>query len=222
MCRRRIRSVQRRSLDIRPPPGIIILVGSPMKSRGHDVVAALRIRIVVPARFGDIDFARLGPRPVRIVDGQHPDGGPEPVSGRQLGSYLDAAIFDGGALFRVDAPRPDGLHDGSVADICDGDAVGRDVRGARAIRRQIDDCVALDEFSVLQRRHDDEFAVLDEDVLIVVSGLLKFSVAVISRQPASHMILSTRRAYPKPPTSTSFVQTSELNPPVKSSLYTGQ
>ena len=74
------------------PVPVILLVGSPMESAGDNVVSAGRIGVIIAARLGDIDFAGCGPRSECIVDGQHPDGGPEPVTLWHFGYNLDTTV----------------------------------------------------------------------------------------------------------------------------------
>jgi len=78
---RRVRRVQCGSLHICAPPGVVGGVGPPVESGGDDVVPALRIRMVVSAGLHDINLSGQGPGTVCSVDGQHPDGGPQPVAG---------------------------------------------------------------------------------------------------------------------------------------------
>lgn len=85
------------------PPSIVGGVRSPVECRRHDVVAALGVRPIVAARLHDVNLSRLGPRAVGILDGQHPDGRPQPVSLGKLCSDLDTAVLDSGALLGVDA-----------------------------------------------------------------------------------------------------------------------
>lgn len=118
-----IGSMQRLALDVRAPPSVVGGVRTPVQRRGDDVVSTLRIGVVISSRLDDVDFARCGPRAVRVGDGQHPDGGPEPVAGGELGGDFDAAVADGGALLGVDASGLDGLDDRAVGGVRDGDAV---------------------------------------------------------------------------------------------------
>lgn len=101
----RVRSMESSALDVGAPPGIVGRARAPVKRRRDDVVAALGVSVVVTAGLDDIDLARRWPGSVSVLDGHHPDGGPEPVALRQLGSHLDAAILDARARLGVDAPR---------------------------------------------------------------------------------------------------------------------
>ncbi len=45
----------------------------------------------VPPRLHDVDLPRGGPQPVLQVNGEHPDGRPDPVAARVLGADLSEA-----------------------------------------------------------------------------------------------------------------------------------
>ena len=77
---RAVRGVQGLALDVRAPPCIIGGVGAPVQGAADDVIAALLVGVVVPSGLGDVDLATLGPLPIHGIFGQHPDGGPEPVT----------------------------------------------------------------------------------------------------------------------------------------------
>lgn len=177
--------VQRPPLDVGPPPGVVGRVGSPVQGAADDVVAALPVRVVVPARLDDVDLARERPRPVRVRDRQHPDGRPEPVARRQLGPHLDAAVGNGRALLRVDASGADGVEDGSIGDVGARHAVGEHLGRADALGRQIQDVVGRQELLILQGGHDHQLPVLDEDVLLSVGGLLELAIPAVSVSTSS-------------------------------------
>jgi hypothetical protein len=61
--------------------------------------------MVVTSRFHDIDLAAGGPRSVGVCDGHHPDGGPQPITFRDLGLDFDASVFDRCAELRVQPSR---------------------------------------------------------------------------------------------------------------------
>ncbi len=186
------------ALDVGAPPGVVGRVGPPVEGGRDDVVAALRVGVVVAAGLDDVDLARLGPGPVGRVDGHHPDGGPEPVTDGELGGDLDAAVLDGRAEAGVEAAGQDGRHDGGVAigDVCVGDAVGGRGGGAGAVFEEVDLGVLLHERVVLRGGFDDEVAVLDEDVLVAARGLFELAVAVevVSSVyiPERHTIATTK------------------------------
>ena len=105
------------------PIPIILLVGTPVERAGDNVVSAGRIAVIVASGLGNIDFARLGPRPECVVDGQHPDGGPEPVTDRHLGYNFDTTVFDGCTFEGVDTAGFDWRDNGAVGDVCSSVAV---------------------------------------------------------------------------------------------------
>src|SRR5277367_1400293 len=144
-------------------PRIVVRIRPPMQAAGDDIVAAERIRVVVAAALHDVNFAAGGPRAVGVGDGEHPDGGPEPVALGDAGGDFDAAVFDGGAGFGVEAPGFDGLDDGAVGGVGAGYAVAPERGGAGAVGGEVDDCVGVDQGLVLESGLDVERAVLDED-----------------------------------------------------------
>lgn len=50
-----------------------------------NVIATLGVTSVITARLHDVNFARGRPLAICVVNGEHPDCGPEPVSGREFG-----------------------------------------------------------------------------------------------------------------------------------------
>lgn len=149
--------VQCLALDVGPPEGVGQGGRAPVQRRGDDVVAALRVRVVVSARLGQVDLARLRPLAVRVVDGHHPDGGPEPVSLRQAGGDFDAAVFDGGSQAGVEAGGEDGRDDGGVAGGGVGGCYAVLERGGCAVARgeEVDFGVGEEELVVLEGGFDD-------------------------------------------------------------------
>ena len=119
--------VQSLSLVICAPPSVVGWVGTPVKSRRDNVVSSLCIGVVVSTRFSNVDFSRQGPRAVGVVDGQHPDRWPQPISYRHLGSNLDTPIFDCPSSLGVDTSRLHRLYDGVGRKVRDGNAVFEDV-----------------------------------------------------------------------------------------------
>ena len=99
------------------PISVVFLIGTPVESAGDNVVSAGRIAVVVASRFGDIDFARCGPSPECVVDGQHPNGGPEPVALWHGGYDFDPTVLDGCTFDGVDAAGFDGRNNGTVGDV---------------------------------------------------------------------------------------------------------
>ncbi len=61
--------VESLSLVVGSPPCVVGWVGTPVESGRYNVVSSLCIGVVVSARFSNIDFSRLGPRTVGVVDG---------------------------------------------------------------------------------------------------------------------------------------------------------
>ena len=133
---------------------------------------------VVTTGLHDVDLARRGPCTISILDGHHPDSGPQPVTYGQLGSDLDTAILDGGSILGGDATRLSRRDNGSITrrGISDSNAVaGGSTRAA--LLRQIDDAVLLDESRILQSGLDEQVTILNIDVLLRVSGLLELAIA---------------------------------------------
>lgn len=97
-----VRGVESLAFDVVAPPTIIVGVWTKVQSAGGNIVTALSVGVIVAARFHNVNFTRARPVTVDAVLGQHPDGGPKPVTSRQLGLDLDAAILDGGTKFCVD------------------------------------------------------------------------------------------------------------------------
>ena len=133
--------------------------------------------MVVPTRLDDVNLPTLWPLAIRIVDGQKPDGGPQPVTSGQLGFDLDTAILDHRTSFSVDAAALDRVHNGVVCCIGADDTIGPEGGGAGAGVGQVDDAIVLDEVLVLERRLDVEHAVLNEYVLVGDGGFLELTVA---------------------------------------------
>jgi len=171
------RAVQGGPLGVGAPPGVVGRVRTPMQGTAHDVVAALGVVVVVSARLHDVDLSGLRPGAIRVVDGQHPDCGPEPVAVRNHGFDFDTAIFDRTLLLQVEAAGFNGLHDGAVGDVCGSDTVGPNVTAADALFEKVDDRIMSDERLVLEGGFDDHHAIFYEDVLIGHGGLLELAVA---------------------------------------------
>ena len=176
-----IGGVESLSLVVCAPPCVVSCVWSPVKSGRHNVVSSLCIGVVVPARFNNIDFSGQGPRTVGVVDGQHPNRWPQPISYWHLCSNLDTSVFDRSSSFGVDTSRFHRLYDFVGSQIRDGNAVGEDIRGTGSVSCQVDHTVGIDEGSILQGWLDDEFAILNENVRVVECRLLEFSIAVKSQ-----------------------------------------
>ena len=85
------------------PIAIILLIGTPVKSTSDDVVAAGRICVVIASRLGNINFARCGPRSKGIVDWQHPDCGPKPITHGHCSYNFNTTVFNGCAFEGIDA-----------------------------------------------------------------------------------------------------------------------
>jgi len=144
------------------PPTIVGRVGTPVESAAHDIVAALSVGVVVSAGLHDINFTRTRPGTVYIVLGQHPDGGPQPVTLRELGLDLDATELDGCTTLGANASGLDGVDNGTVGGVGAGNTVGPDIRRAGAVCEQVDDVVLLNELCVLKSGLQVEHAILNE------------------------------------------------------------
>jgi hypothetical protein len=75
-----VSGVKSDTLNVVTPPTIIGRVGSEVQSAADNVVASLSVRVVVAAAFHDVNLTRLWPLAIFVVDRQHPDGWPKPVS----------------------------------------------------------------------------------------------------------------------------------------------
>lgn len=142
---RAVSGVQSLSLDIASPPSIVVGVRTPVNRRRHDIVATLRIRVIVAPRLHNVDFSRLGPHAIGVVGGQHPDCGPHPVTLGKLGDNFDTAKLNLSSLLGADAGRLDGVDNGSVGGVRHGNAVVPEIRRTFSGFQQIDDVVRIDE-----------------------------------------------------------------------------
>lgn len=142
---RAVSGVQSLSLDIASPPSIVVGVRTPVNRRRHDIVATLRIRVIVAPRLHNVDFSRLGPHAIGVVGGQHPDCGPHPVTLGKLGDNFDTAKLNLSSLLGADAGRLDGVDNGSVGGVRHGNAVVPEIRRTFSGFQQVDDVVRIDE-----------------------------------------------------------------------------
>lgn len=171
------------------PVSVILLVWTPVESTSDDVVSASRIAVVVTSGLANIDFARCGPRSECVVDGQHPDGGPEPVTLGHCGYDFDTTVFDSCAFEGVDAAGFDRRDNGAIGDVCGSVAVV--VLGRSAVREsQV--VVRSEESLVLQSRFDDELAILDHDIFFRAGSLFEFAISRSTCQQARKKILWPR------------------------------
>lgn len=169
----RISRVQSGELLVGAIPAVIGGVGAPVESAGDDVVAALRVGVVVASGLDNVDFAGCGPGAVFVVDGEEPDGRPEPVAFGHLGNHLDSTVPDRGSLFRIDAAGLDRWHDGTVGDVGGRIAV-IELFGCAANQGQV--VVGGDEFFVLKGRFDEEFAILYVNIFLRVGCLVEQAI----------------------------------------------
>lgn len=159
-------------------PAILGWDWTPVKSRGDNVVTTLWVGVVVTARLHDVNLARARPRTVDGVGWQHPDGRPQPVTGRELCLDLDTSELDVGTELGVDTTRLDRVDNSTVCGVGGDDTVGVEGGGASAIGQEVDGgTVRLDELCGLESWLDDHHAVLDVDVLVSVGGDLELSVS---------------------------------------------
>ena len=105
------------------PVPVVLLIGTPVEGASDNVVPARRIAVVVTSRLSDINFARCGPGSECVVDGQHPDGGPQPVTHWHRSYNFDTTVFDSCAFEGVDAAGFDWRDNGAVGNICSSVAV---------------------------------------------------------------------------------------------------
>jgi len=172
----RVSAVKSSALVVGLPVAICVGGGTPVQGTRDDVVAALGVGVVVTSALHDINLPGLRPRAVRVVDGQHPDCRPEPLTGREFSIDFNAAVLDGGAFAGVDAARADGLDDGAVGGVGGGDALGPGCAGAGACFEEVDGVVGGDQAGVLEGGLDDEGVALHEDVFVCVCGFFEFAV----------------------------------------------
>lgn len=105
-------------LFARAPVTVIRLVGTPVKSASDNVVSAGRIAVIVASRLNNINFTRCGPGSECVVNGQHPNGRPKPVTLWHCGYNFDPTVFDGCAFEGVDAAGLDWRDNRAVGDVC--------------------------------------------------------------------------------------------------------
>jgi hypothetical protein len=170
--------VQGLALDVVTPPAIVAGVRAEVQSTGCDVVSALCIGVVISARLHDVDLTGSRPVAINVVLGQHPNRGPEPVALGKLSLHLNAAVLDRSTELGVDATGLDRVDDCTIGGVGDGDTVG-ELSTSAAAATQIDDVVIVDQALILKSRLDNKNAILEEDVLVSVGGLLKLPVTVI-------------------------------------------
>jgi len=120
------RGVESLALVVVLVPTVVVRIGAPVKSAADNVVATLRVSVVVATRFDNINFTGCGPSAVGVVDGQHPDGGPKPISIRKDCLYLDTSKLDGCSFLGADAARLYRVDDGAVRGVGDSNAVRPD------------------------------------------------------------------------------------------------
>lgn len=160
------------------PPPVDGVLRTPVERRGYDIVASLRVSVVVSTGLGNVDLARGGPGPVSIVDRHHPDGRPEPVTLGHLGNNFDSAILDRVRLLGVDACRKHWGYDGRVSGLF---ARFRDTVApvrACAVGTQIYLPSWGDLAFISDGRRDEQTAILDLEILPLATGLFELAVAV--------------------------------------------
>jgi len=171
--------MQRLSFDIVSPPAIVSSIGSPVKRAAHNVVATLRISVVVAAGFHDVNFTGARPWSIGVCGWKHPDGRPQPISRRQLCGNLNSAELDLGANLGANAARLNRRDDGAIGLVGGRNAVGIDSAAADALLNKVDDAaVSIDESLILKGWLNVEHAILNVDILISHCCFFKFTVAI--------------------------------------------
>ena len=99
------------------PVPIILLIRTPVEGASDNVISTGGIAVVVASGLGNVDFARFGPRSKCVVDGQHPDGGPKPITLWHCGHNFDTTILDGCTFKTVDAAGFNWGNNGTVRDV---------------------------------------------------------------------------------------------------------
>lgn len=139
-------------------------IGSPVQCAGEHIVAATGaslVRVIVSARFGNVDFPGSWPGAVHVVHWKHPDRRPKPISLRHLGSNFDSAILDRCALLCVDARGPDRRQQRAVRDIVVGKAA--DEASPGAVAPKIDGrIISAHKSLILQLGTNVQYSVFDE------------------------------------------------------------
>jgi hypothetical protein len=163
-----------------------------VQCRGDYVVASESIGMVVTSRFHDVNLAAGGPCSVGVFDGHHPDGGPQPITFRDLGLDFDTSVFDRCAELCVQPSRLYRRDDwimltfgwkvntealtGSVGDVGDCDTIGPCSSGTPSFG-EIYYRVGGDERFILESWLDVELSIFDEGIFIGACGFLELLVA---------------------------------------------
>lgn len=208
------------ALDVVTPPSVIVRVRPPMERTADDVVSALSVCVIVSARLHNIDLTRLRPWSVCVFHWQHPDRRPKPIARWQVRFDFNPAKLDTCTFLGIDTSRVDRVDDRAVREVGADDAIRPLVRRADALLEEVGEgFVVFNDTRILDGGLDPEHSVFDECVLVSDRGLLELTISrFCQRKP----LQKTRKAYPNPPTSASFVHTAGSRPLEKSSIKTGQ
>jgi hypothetical protein len=121
-----------------------------MKRAADNVVAALRVGIIVSARLDNIDLSGLWPSTICFLNRHHPNSGPKPIPSRKFGSNLNSTVFDASTYLGIDATGLYRVNNGAIGNVRSYNAVGRDVRGTNAFSLEVYDVVRLDKLLILK------------------------------------------------------------------------
>ena len=154
---------------------------APIQTTPHKIDSLACIRDAIAPGLHKINLPAERPRPIHIINGQHPDRGPEPVSPGNLRADLYATVLDrvgepcgqAGGLDRVDDGLGGDVRDGAAA------SVGGQRRVCAAGEVEgvpVEDVFAAD-YVFGFCGHDVEDPILNEGVVRRGSGHLEFSIA---------------------------------------------
>lgn len=160
---------------VRPPPCVVGYVRAPVESAGDNVVAAHGVAVIVSPAFRNVDFTAGGPVAVGVVDGQEPDGGPQPVAFWHHRCDFHAPVFYGGTFQGIDTAGLGGGNDGAVGGVCDSVTCVEVGRCASSAEGEV--VVRCYEGFVLKSGFDDEFAVLNKDIFFCAGCFIEFAIA---------------------------------------------
>mmetsp|Transcript_16161 Transcript_16161/g.43518 ORF Transcript_16161/g.43518 Transcript_16161/m.43518 type:complete len:291 (+) Transcript_16161:121-993(+) len=96
-----VRAVLQRPLAVVHVEWILVPSRAPVQRAPHSVRPVVGLVGIAPA-LHEVDLAAGGPLAVGLVLGEEPDGGPQPVSPRQLGAHLEPAVLEAEALVGSD------------------------------------------------------------------------------------------------------------------------
>lgn len=140
-----------------------------MNTRLSKVDTSVGVTDVVSSSFQDVDLTTSGPRTVSVVDGDHGDSGPEPVTGGELGLDFDLAVFDRSSVLGDQSCTLHRVDDLKLRRVGNGNTLGNVARGTGTVGGQVEGETVGDSIRskvVLgECGHNVEDAVLDKRVV---------------------------------------------------------